>query len=64
MATHTKSSKKIPTFNDVKDVVISDVVDLWRKGSLHVIGAIGVNFLMIKQIPRGRNVFTKFGLTK
>ena len=39
MVTHTKISKKISTFNDVKGVVICDVVDLWRKGSLPMIGA-------------------------
>ena len=39
MVTDTKFSKKIPTFNDVKDVVIRDVVDLRRKGSLPVIVA-------------------------
>ena len=39
MVTDTKFSKKIPNFNDVKDVVIRDVVNLWRKSSLPVIGA-------------------------
>ena len=37
MNTESKFSAKEPGFNDIKQVVISDVVDLWRKGSLAVI---------------------------
>ena len=36
MVTDTKFSKK-KNFNDLKDVVISDVVELWSKGSLSAI---------------------------
>ena len=51
MVTDIKFSKKIPTFNDVKDVVISDVVELWRKNSLPVIGAKSIHkkFKMLHQ---------------
>ena len=34
--TESKFSAKGPGFNDIKQVVISDVVDLWRKVSLAV----------------------------
>ena len=37
MVTDYKFSKTVPAFNHVKDVVISDVVDLWRKSSFPVI---------------------------
>ena len=37
MVTDSKFAKKKTTFNDLKDVVISDVVELWRKGSLPTI---------------------------
>ena len=39
MDTESKFSAKGPGFNDIKQVVISDVVDLWRKASLAVIEA-------------------------
>ena len=39
MDTESKLSAKGPGFNDIKQVVISDVVDLWRKASLAVIEA-------------------------
>ena len=35
--TESKFSAKEPGFNDIKQVVISDVVDLWRKASLAMI---------------------------
>ena len=41
MDTESKFSAKGPGFNDIKQVVISDVVDLWRKASLAVIKAKG-----------------------
>ena len=37
MNTESKFSAKEPGFNDIKQAVISDVVDLWRKGSLAMI---------------------------
>ena len=37
MVTDSKFAKKKTTFNDLKDVVISDVVELRRKGSLPTI---------------------------
>ena len=39
MDTEPKFSAKGPGFNDIKQVVISDVVDLWRRASLAVIEA-------------------------
>ena len=39
MDTESKFSAKGSGFNDIKQVVISDVVDLWRKASLAVIEA-------------------------
>ena len=39
MDTESKFSAKEPEFNGIKQVVISDVVDLWRKASLAVIKA-------------------------
>ena len=39
MDTESKFSAKGPAFNDIKQVVISDVVDLWRKSSFAVIEA-------------------------
>ena len=39
MDTESKFSAKGPGFNGIKQVVISDVVDLWRKASLAVIEA-------------------------
>ena len=38
MVTNTKFSKK-KTFNGLKDVVISDIIELWIKGSLPTIEA-------------------------
>ena len=39
MDAESEFSAKGPEFNDIKQVVISDVVDLWRKASLAVIKA-------------------------
>ena len=39
MDTESKFSAKGPGFNDITQVVISDVVDLWRRASLAVIEA-------------------------
>ena len=39
MDAESEFSAKGPEFNDIKKVVISDVVDLWRKASLAVIEA-------------------------
>ena len=37
MDTESKFSAKGPGFNDIKQVVINDVLDLWKKASLSVI---------------------------
>ena len=39
MDAKSKFSAEGPGFNDIKQVAISDVVDLWRKASLAVIEA-------------------------
>ena len=39
MDTESKFSAKGPGFNDIKQIVTSDVVDLWRTASLAVIEA-------------------------
>ena len=53
MDTESKFSAKRPGFNDIKQVAISDVVDLWRKASLAVIEAKGAQNKL-------KNVIEKF----
>ena len=53
MDTESKFSAKEPGFNDIKQVVISDAVDLWRKASSVVIEAKSAQ-------NKQKNVFEKF----
>ena len=51
--TESKFSAKEPGFNDINQVEISDIVDLWRKASLSIIGAKSVQNKL-------KNVIEKF----